>query len=189
MPDKSAEQIDNDFKICHNIIYTYEKLFKFGITDTNQCPVCTNGEEDMFHMFIFCNDLYNTINIFRDIFTNIFSNTGFTFNSLVSWLLFGFQSKHNKDVSDIMNILLSIYRLAVLKRRTLLSLQNKRLDLVTLLRTYVKHHFKLLWIQYQKKNQCSKFIQKFVHPLDIMNVNDSNNIEFKYPFANCFRVT
>ena len=178
MSDKSSEQIEIDFKICHNIIFTCEKLFKYGIIDTNQCPVCNNAEEDMFHMFVFCDELYETINIFRDIFTNIFRITGFTFNNLVTWLMFGFHSQQNKDMSDIMNILLSIYRTAVFKRRAILNIQNKRINLLSLFKSYVKHHFKLLWICYQKRNNCNQFIRKFVMPLDIISIDNSNNLEF-----------
>ena len=38
--DKTSEFVDLDFKITHNIISTYSRLFKYGIVVSIQCPVC-----------------------------------------------------------------------------------------------------------------------------------------------------
>ena len=80
--DKTSEFVDLDFKITHNIIFTYSRLFKYGIVVSNQCPVCLKHEEDMCHLFLYCKELYDLIKIFQEMCTYIFKETGFTLEQL-----------------------------------------------------------------------------------------------------------
>ena len=61
-----SEFVDLDFKITHNIIFTYSRLFKYGIVVSNQCPVCLKHEEDICHLFLYCKELYDLIKIFQE---------------------------------------------------------------------------------------------------------------------------
>ena len=37
---KPPDIVELDFKLFHNTIFTYEKLFKIGKTESNLCPIC-----------------------------------------------------------------------------------------------------------------------------------------------------
>ena len=178
--DKSSEQCELDFKICHNIIFTYEKLNKIGMADTNVCPVCKQDKEDMFHLFAFCDELYETIVILKSIFIDVYRE-GYSFNMLISWLMFGFQPNKKIDCEQLLNVILSIYRISVFKRRTIASLQNCNINLVKMFKCYVKHHFKLLWTHYKFRKQTQHFLQRYVMPLNLFSI-ENNQIIFKYPF-------
>ena len=179
--DKSSEQCELDFKICHNIIFTHEKLYKFGMAVSDLCPVCKQDKEDMFHLFAFCDELNDTILILKSIFTDVYKDTGYSLNSFISWLMFGFQPERKTNVQHCIDIILSIYRISVFKRRTIASLQNCNLNLVKLFKCYIKRHFKLLWAHYKFRNLSHKFIQKYVMPFNFFSI-DNDHICFSYPF-------
>ena len=42
------------FKICHNILFTNEKLFRVGITTTDKCNICKKEVETLSHLFVTC---------------------------------------------------------------------------------------------------------------------------------------
>lgn len=50
---KSPEIIELDFKMYHNAILTYEKLFKIGKTESSCCPICSlQNDYYTVHLFI-----------------------------------------------------------------------------------------------------------------------------------------
>ena len=179
--DKSAEQRDLDFRICHNVIFTKEKLFKFGMSDSSLCPVCQKDPEDILHMFVFCDELFECISIMKSLLTDIFKDTGYSFNDLVSYLLFGYQSKRKTPFHSYLNIVLSIYRVAVFKRRSICSLQGKSLNICNLFKAYVRQHFKLLSFHYHAKNCFESFRSKYISPVSFIEELD-NSLNFKCPF-------
>ena len=64
-PGKSSDHINLEFKIAHNIILTYSKLFKYGLVPSRLCPVCLKEEEDIYHLFLYCDELDNLISVFN----------------------------------------------------------------------------------------------------------------------------
>ena len=54
---KPPDIVELDFKLFHNAIFTHEKLFKIGKTESNLCPICETKCEDILHMFIKCEEL------------------------------------------------------------------------------------------------------------------------------------
>ena len=181
--DKSQEHRDLDFRICHNIVYTNLKMFRYGKSDNNMCPVCQDDIEDMFHMFVFCDELYDTISIFRDLFTNVFREKGFSLNDLISWLLFGFHSTKAGENYDCINILLSIYRLCVYKRRAISSIENKTVNMKIFFKNSVKLFFKILWFHYRKNGQSTDFLNTYVFPLNIIAIGKNEEIILKHPLV------
>ena len=85
--DKTSDFIELDYKIVHNIIFTYSKLYKYGKTLFNQCPVCQKEEEDMIHLFLYCDELYDLILKVNEICIYMFKDTGYTPELLTKLLL------------------------------------------------------------------------------------------------------
>ena len=61
---KPPDIVELDFKIFHNSIFTHEKLFKIGKTDSNKCPLCSKESEDLMHMFVKCTEIQDCKNNF-----------------------------------------------------------------------------------------------------------------------------
>lgn len=80
---KSPEIIELDFKMYHNAILTYEKLFKIGKTESSCCPICSlQNDYYTVHLCIGCSELHEFINkfvvyhletLFKDVHVNIFN--------------------------------------------------------------------------------------------------------------------
>ena len=88
-PGKSSDHVNLEFKIAHNIILTYSKLFKYGLVPSRLCPVCLKEEEDICHLFLYCDELYNLISVINEMCICAFKETGFSLEYLKSLLLFG----------------------------------------------------------------------------------------------------
>ena len=81
-PDKSPEFVELDFKIAHNIIFTYKKLYNYNKATSKHCPVCMNIEEDLCHLFLYCDELQDLIPILHELCIGIFQKTGFSLQQL-----------------------------------------------------------------------------------------------------------
>lgn len=71
---KPPDLVELDFKIVHNRIYTNEKLYKIGLSDSPGCTVCNQDNEDIFHLFIHCTMLQTFHTYFENIVETLFEN-------------------------------------------------------------------------------------------------------------------
>ena len=70
------------------------------------CPICSNEKEDICHIFLYCDELYDLISVFNEICICLFKETGFSLEYLKSLLLFGCYRKIQNCTKEFFNILL-----------------------------------------------------------------------------------
>ena len=61
------------FKICHNILFTNEKLFRVGIKTTDKCNICKKEVETLSHLFVTCDHVKT---LWKKIMENLLSPFG-----------------------------------------------------------------------------------------------------------------
>ena len=172
--DKSSESIQLDFQIAHNVIFTNDKLFKFGKIDTDKCPVCHNEKEDIFHMFIYCQCLKDIQEIIADNLTNVYKEDGFTFGQFSLWLLFGFLPEKSFIEKPVLDIVLATYRLCVYKHRMLASYQLSKPNITAMFKKMLLQHISLLFHEYKKKKRYDIFLNKYINSSQMLLLdNDS----------------
>ena len=181
-PGKSSDHVNLDFKIAH-IILTYSKLFKYGLVPSRLCPVCLKEEEDICHLFLYCDELYNLISVFNEMCICAFKKTEFSLEYLKSLLLFGCYRKIQNCTKDLFNILLSIYRISVFKRRLIAEQRSVNINIVTFFKHYMRQHFMLLFNHYGNQNRSSVFIAKYIDNNKFLMLNNKELV-FKYPLEN-----
>jgi hypothetical protein len=180
LSDKSRECIELDFKICHNIIYTNKKLYKMGKSDSTRCQVCNKDEEeDIYHCLISCSENRDLIYIIQELFINI-QPEGYTKTEVIQWILLGYLYEGNKAYMFI-NILLSLYRQCVIRRRIISIETKRRLDPIRLFKKLVYEHFTTLYEQHQKTYTTGTFIHRYIMSNDIVAFTDNNNLLFNWP--------
>jgi hypothetical protein len=180
LSDKSRECIELDFKICHNIIYTNKKLYKMGKSDSTRCQVCNKDEEeDIYHCLISCSENRDLIYIIQELFINI-QPEGYTKTEVIQWILLGYLYEGNKAYM-FMNILLSLYRQCVIRRRIISIETKRRLDPIRLFKKLVYEHFTTLYEQHQKTYTTGTFIHRYIMSNDIVAFTDNNNLLFNWP--------
>ena len=171
--DKSAESIQLDFKIAHNIVFTYEKLFNIGQVDTNLCQVCHAESEDIFHLFIFCQLLKPLHNLLREILIDVCKD-GFTFGQFSLWLLFGFLPENVCAEKPVIDILLSVYRLCVYKRRIMATYGSVNSNIVIMFKNMFQKHMSLLLVYYTHQKNRVLFMNKYIYHNDIIKVENDD---------------
>ena len=181
--DKSNEFIELDFKIAHNIIFTYCKLYKYGKVLSSQCPVCMEDDEDLCHLFLYCDELYDLISILHEMCIGIFQKTGFSLHQLKRLLLFGCYVKIENCSKEFVNIILSIYRISVFKRRVIAESRGSNINLVCFFKHYMRQFFEYLFNQYRFQNRKHVFIDKYIKNNIFLQLRDDQLI-FKYPLEN-----
>lgn len=161
---KPPEIIELDFKMYHNAIFTYEKLFKIGKTESNCCPICSLQNEDIIHLFIGCNELHEFINkfvvyhletLFKDVDVNIFNTLRF------DEMFFSSLSTGIKNVNTFfVNFFLSICRLSIYKRRQLFIKSQQKMDVTKfckyMLKQFISYNHYQLCIKENRRNIFSK---------------------------------
>lgn len=147
MKGKCPDCIDVDYRIIHRTIFSMQKLYNMGCTDSPICHVCGVENEDFLHIFINCSQLKALhTELIRQI-ENLFSKADsqvlnqYDYNTM---LLFGLNNKI-KNVNDyFINILLSIARLSIYRRRFSVMNSKVKVDIVRLFRYTLKRNIEYL---------------------------------------------
>jgi len=180
--EKSGEQTDFDFKVCHNIIFTMEKLYNIGKVVSPICPVCKLEIENLPHLFLFCDENQQLVNMMKDVFTYFERDNGFSQEQLAKWLLFGYIDNDSSVYKFFINILLSVYRLSIYKRRCLLIDTNANINIVILFKTMLKTHIGQLRRYYRKIGNEIEFMNRYVYSIPFVYIEKCNNtVSFKKP--------
>ncbi len=171
--DKSSECIDTDFKIAHNIVYTLERLYKMGKVDSPGCQFCQGEDEDIFHIVLLCPAVVNLIDLFNEIFTDLLPDVGFTLTQLSFWLMFGYLDKNAAHFS-LINILLSLYRLTVIKSRAIRLLDGGNVNIVKMFKSLTKRHFCYLHMHYKARSAVHIFTTKYIMSSNLIYFDGDN---------------
>ncbi|KAK6167008.1 hypothetical protein SNE40_021121 [Patella caerulea] len=174
---KNPINIDLDFKIAHNIVWTKEKLYKVKIVDNNLCPVCKIYIEDIVHMFIDCSCLSNLIALLKEIINDILKYK-INDDDFKSGLLLGMQSTIVAAQVELSDVVLSAARQAIYKRRMfMLDNLNSRLNIILLFKHILKNN--LYHISKYFKN-IKTFIDKFIKPSFLIVYEDNGDIQLDF---------
>ena len=150
---------------------------------SNQCPVCKKEEEDMTHLFLYCDELYDLIEIVNEICIYVFKDTGYSPEILKQLLLFGCYFKIQCSTNSFINKLLSIYRMSVFKRRLIAETRGTNINIVKYFKHKMRQYFIILLNQYTYQNRISEFHNKYIKDNLFLDFNNST-LTFKYPLEN-----
>jgi exonuclease III len=162
---KTPECIDLDFRVCHNSIYTNQKLFHIGKVDSALCPVCKLENEVLHHMFVDCVQLTDAKQFIVHTLETLFKDTPHDYvNNLCfkQLLLLGYL-ENRRDVNFyFVNYFLSIARLCINKRRLIAVHQDKIVPLKPLIIYSLKANIKYAYFYYNHSRQLGYFEKVFV---------------------------
>ena len=94
------------FKINHNILFTNEKLFKFGMISSPMCSFCDNEIETLEHLFVNCDNVKPLWNRLKNDIPAMFSNENLR---AVSTLL----GIYNENGSEVVNHIIFITKYCI----------------------------------------------------------------------------
>lgn len=174
---KPPDVVELDFKIFHNAIFTYEKLFKIGKTDSNKCPLCSVEREDLIHMFVYCTEIqdfksefiiYHLETLLKDCENSVYNVLDFD-----EIFMTAFPNVMKNVNTFFVNFFLSLCRFTIYRRRQLLLQTNKRIHLTSfckyLLRHYIYYNYHYLCIE---KNNRKMFFEKFLRNNPLLKETD-----------------
>ena len=162
---KPPDLIELDFKVLHNVIFTNEKLFRFGKIDSPLCCVCQVEIETLQH--IFCS--YSLLQSFKSFLVkhieclfklcapNVLNSVDI--NEL---LLIGFPTQVKRLNSFFLNLFLSVARYCIFKRRIMCN-NGMNLPLQNFFRYSLKHYVSYCHYYFCKiKNNKTLFYKKII---------------------------
>lgn len=137
----SSKAFHLDFKIRHRRIFTGIVLHQINKRVYNrECAVCGCGEEDIEHLFLYCNEL----GVFMErVKCVLIDHCGLKENN-IDWdwtFLFGLPAR---KANRLMNIVLSLARLAIWSRRNYAFYEGKRICVQRLFANCLRAHLRLL---------------------------------------------
>lgn len=139
---KLSRWIEVDFKIAHNAIFSKDRLYRYGLSETNLCPNCNRKEEDILHILVKCTANRKFLQYIRDIIHNLlYSMKTDTFNNLdfTSILIFGVRDKIVNVNTHFINLILSCARYTIYTRRNLKIFQDKYIDPTKIFKNMIRN--------------------------------------------------
>ncbi|XP_055957886.1 uncharacterized protein LOC130013192 [Patella vulgata] len=129
---KSSEMIDNDFSICHNIVWTNSRKYVAHVIESPLCTLCkSNASETIIHVLCKCPSIKTFLDEIEDILLTLLLNVGYTTEQFIEWLLFGYPLSRS-EYSLFLVLLFSTARLSIIKRRSMCISQARDVDLFSL---------------------------------------------------------
>lgn len=162
---KCPDMVELDFKIYHNIVYTYEKLFKIGYVNSSLCPMCRNGIENVYHMFYSCDRLriflqhitYHLETLFQNMDNDVVNSL-----QIEQLMLFGYKGNHKRVNRVFVNFFLSQARQCIYRRR-MFSLQHDRhIDIITYFKYSLQKNIEYIFEYYMINKKINSFENKFL---------------------------
>lgn len=152
---KTPDMIDLDYRIVHNKIFTMEKLHLYNKVDSNICKLCQNECEDMLHLFYKCPLLKEFLDYIARILEELYRGADVLYMNKLKFeelILIGYL-EHTSNVNKyFINIILSIVRFCIFKRRNVCLRTNRLLD--------IKYFFKFT---------CRRIVSYMFHYYSINN--------------------
>lgn len=162
---KLPEMIELDFRIAHNIIYTKDKLYKYGMTTDEMCPFCMNNVENIVHMYIHCQRLshfksflvYHIESLLSSLHNSEINKIDF--NEI---LIFGLHKSLKKVNNFFVNFLLSVARLSIYKTRNNYIQNGRYIPIKSLFKYTLQNYVMYSFTYYENKNNIEIFRGKFI---------------------------
>lgn len=173
---KPPDLVELDFKIVHNRIYTNEKLYKIGLSDSPECTVCNQDNEDLCHLFIHCTMLQTFHKYIENIVETLFENCDSDKMTVVKYekLMFLGQSEPIKGVNVyFLNFIFSLVRFCIFKRRNISNLKNENLDIVRFFKHTLRHYVSYFHVYCCKMNNKRTLFEKhFLNDNELVSETD-----------------
>ena len=106
-----------DFFLAHNVLYTNDKLVTFKFSNDTRCTLCKDDTESIPHLFLNCDKTQNLYFLTLDLCQTIVGKSIQT-DKFVKMILFGFTTLKPKDVHNLVNFVLSMYRTTIWSTRS-----------------------------------------------------------------------
>lgn len=164
---KPPDVVELDFKVFHNAIFTYEKLYKIGKSDSNRCPLCLSESEDLLHMFVKCKEIqdfksnfmiYHLESLLKDC-----ENSVYNVLDIDEIFITAFPNVMKNVNTFFVNFFMSLCRFTIYRRRQLMLQNNKTVHLTSfckyLLRHYIYYNYHYMCIV---NNNRKVFFKKFL---------------------------
>jgi len=182
MNTKCPDMIELDFKLFHNIVYTYEKLFKIGYVNTDMCPFCGQEIENIIHMFIKCKRLSKFIDFIVFHLENLFRHTNNDYVNRLHFdqiLLLGYHENH-KDVNQVfINFYLSQARLGIYKSRAYFIQSKKMINIISYFQYSLQNNLQYIYAHYQSKKQVTLFENYYINLNTLVKI-ENEQIHFNW---------
>jgi hypothetical protein len=165
LPFKPPDCLDLDYKVCHNGIFTYKKLFQISKVDDDLCPLCKQDEEDLFHMFVDCIELKDFVEHVTRNLESLFRSVQVDYLNHVSvskLMLLGFHEHTSKANYYFINYFLSLARLCIFKRRQIYIMSEKRIHIEAFFNFAIKKYINYAYFYYSSKHKLQLFEKYFV---------------------------
>jgi len=168
---KCPDMIDLDFRIFHNIIYTYQRLYKMRLVDSELCPFCLLKTETLLHLFRECPRIstfiqfvvYHVENLMRNVSTSVVNCLDFD-----KMLLLGFSENIPNVNSIFVNLFLSQVRLSIYKSRALFIKSGRKIDIILFFKYSLEKYCNYILHHHQIKQNLRQFITNFVKHNTVM---------------------
>jgi hypothetical protein len=179
---KTPECIDLDYRVCHNSIYTNQKLFDIGKVDSALCPVCKQQNEVLKHIFVKCTQLANAKQFIVETLETLFKDTLPNYTNTLSFeklMLLGYLESRRDVNYYFVNYFLSIVRLCMHKRRLIAVMQDKIIPLKAFILHTLKVNIKYAYFYYTHRRQSEYFNRIFVDKNQFVTVVN-NSIQYHF---------
>lgn len=152
-------EADIDFKILHNILFTNDKLYDFGMHDSPLCVFCEHENETICHLFIDC----TYVNMLWKQLIGKF-NIIYKIDSQDDWkpiTLFGLGLKQGCREGVLIDFVLNIYKRVIWSCRATKLYDDYFVNMGKFFHNSVKKRLKLLYRMYEKNQKLEKFWDLF----------------------------
>lgn len=162
---KIPEQIDLDFRIFHNAIFTNEKLCKIGKIDSNLCTLCMKESENIVHLFLKCDTLQDFLSYITAQVELLLRNCASSFLSTLcidEIIILGFPWQKKHVNVKFVNFFLSTVRYCIFKRRKISLSGSFNLSILNLFKYTLKHFVSYFHYYYRNIHKKDLFHQHFI---------------------------
>lgn len=170
-----------DYKIFHNGIFTMKKLYNIGKVDSNVCHICQIEEEDIMHLFVNCIELsmfHKEIKCLIELLYRQGNITNINYVQYDQLFLLG-EKRTLKNVNVLfINLLLSIARFAVYRRRNVKVFKNCTLHVLTTFQYLLQCNIKYQMHYYKRQNKMSHFKKKITTNNPLVSITDDMKLTF-----------
>ena len=156
---KVNQDADLDFKILHNIVFTNDKLHKFGMIDSPLCTLCKSEIETINHLFIYCPRIHF---LWKQVVAKL--ENVFIVDSWDKATLLGVNLPKKRNERILIDFILNIYKNVIWTIRiSILNCDNSQynINIQKFFHNTVRKKIRLLFLHFEKNDKCFRFWELF----------------------------
>lgn len=182
---KSPDLENFDYMLRQNCLLTEMRLCKIGISGEAKCKVCNREDEGILHLFFKCIRLKCFIKKLKEIVRKLGVDETIVDLNWETIFLFGFKGKVNNVC--FLNLILTVARLIIWRRRNIVKEKKKNVSVCKLFKQRMCFILQVLFDYFKMEAKEEVFNKKFVqnNPF-IENTWFNFNITFPECDSDCF---